>query len=434
MNYFFIALFTCLFVYFNTRIIISDIKYKIIPNKFLGYLLILIIPYYLYLLFYQDLLIINILVQFIISTFLSFILYYFWVWSAWDAKYLLVLSLFLANVWIITFAWNIALITLIYLILYYFWFYIGKCLFNHKYAVSLYGNIKKDLEDKWNIFKIKKKGNTQTIIIKWLIIFLLFFVSFRITRLYLINNILNTNNSNFIMEFIMKYHIYSLVFFSITFILILFIIKTIFKYLILIIKENTNINFKKTTTLFYYLIFFILIAFIAYEYSIDKATLLNSLYKIFTTYIILYILIKIFIYSYNVTFQVWEESYININELKEWDFVDKKYLIQLLWTQNCLWYSGEKKLLSPSPINYFKNLENPINQEDVIILKKAYEIVNKKIKEKENSNPIKNIKILKTFSFGIYIFTWFFITLFYSDKLLKLIFEFITNYFLSLAS
>ena len=100
-------------LYLNYKIVLSDLKYKKIPNKFLGYLLLLIPFYYIYIFFtFPDINYLLFLWQIILTFIISFILFYFNIWAAWDAKYLLVLSLFIPYIWIVPFIWNIALITI----------------------------------------------------------------------------------------------------------------------------------------------------------------------------------------------------------------------------------------------------------------------------------------------------------------------------------
>ena len=199
------------FLYFNYRIVFSDIKNKIIPNKYLVYLLGITPFYYIYTFFtFPDINYLLFVWQIIFTFIISFILYYFWIWAAWDAKYLLVLSLFIPYIWIIPFIWNIALLTIIYLLWYFLWFYFWKCLFYKWYAKSLLWNIKQDLNDKWLSYKSSK---TIYKIFKWIIVFLLIFVSIRIARVYILNNVLWwwLNNYIFINQLIEKYSIYIII-------------------------------------------------------------------------------------------------------------------------------------------------------------------------------------------------------------------------------
>ena len=149
------------FLYINYKIVVSDLKNKIIPNKYLGYLLLLIPFYYIYIFFsFSEINYLLFIWQIILTFIISFILYYFWIWAAWDAKYLLVLSLFIPYIWVIPFIWNIALITILYLFLYFIRFYLWKVLFNKVYRQSLWLNIKQDLTETW---KFINETNDETL-------------------------------------------------------------------------------------------------------------------------------------------------------------------------------------------------------------------------------------------------------------------------------
>jgi len=418
------------FLYLNYKIIISDLKHKVIPNKYLWCLLLLIPFWYLYI-FLVPVPWIEIWLtgtgplifiwQIFLTFIFSFILYSFWIWSAWDAKYLLILSLFIPYIWVISFIWNIALLTIVYLLIYFIWFYLWKCLFYKWYAKSLFKNIKNDLNDKWLNYKNNKWWKTFFIILKWIVIFLIIFISIRLARIYLLNyTIENWESINIIKEIILKYNIYFILVFIIAFIWLLYLIKTIISEIKYYIWEKTWFKKNKIWNILIIILFFLLITFIIKEYLIKPKELINALYRIFTLYIIIYIFIKIFIYSYKLTFQISEQKYININDLKNWDIVDKECLIKLFWNQSCLWFAVKEEdkllrknyLLYPNPWKYFSNIQNPIDKETLKIIKKSFSVVNKY--HSENNTPlyqkISNIKILKTFSFWWYIFFWFLIT------------------------
>jgi len=442
LNLFFISLLVISipFFYFNYKILKSDLKEKKIPNKYLIYLLLLLPFFYIYLFFSIDS--INYLWFFwsiIFTTFVSFVLYYFWVWSAGDAKYLLVLSLFIPNIWVIPFIWNIALITLIYLIIYFLYFYIVKIWFNKIYRKSLLNNIKIDNKEKLKIFfswSKKWKLERKTIIFKILkviITFLTIFVIVRLSRVYIIDNLKENFsasdwNTNIIKDFIENNITYLLWTWVILTFWLYYIFRKLFSFLFkfifkTILEKYFNINLSNKDIWFWFMLILliILISFIIYEYTINPSEIINKLYLIFTLYLWLYIIFKILFSSYKITFQLAEQDYIHIDNLKSWEIIDKNNLIKLFWTQYCLWYENEKWLLSPNPTIYFQNIDNPIDKETVILLKKIYKTVNnyhKKVKTAffEEKN---DIKILKTFAFATYIFTWFLITFFIQDTIFK---------------
>lgn len=430
MQYFLFSLLTIPFLWINYKIIISDLKEKKIPNKLLLYL-ILILPFFYWFLLFSDIHIniLNFILQIFLSLIISFILYYFWIWSAWDAKYLLVLSLFIPQIWIIPFIWNIAIITLIYLIWYFLWFYFWKCLFNWKYTKSLYFNIYTDLKDKsvtflkhwdWNFYKkiIFFK------ILKWLLLFLIFFVSIRLARLYLISDIVNSQYYNNFKELFFIYSTYFILIFILIFFAIFYLIRLTINKIkdflakkIGIKKENFLIDF-----VLIWILFSILMSFIIYEYIINPSEIKIYLIRIFTLYTGIYRIFKILKYTYKITFQIAETYYVNVDNLKEWDIVDREYLLKMFWEQACLWAYEHDWILSPNPAKYFQNLENPIDKETKNKLIKIYKIVNKYHKENtKNYEYLYKIKILQTFAFGWYIFIWFLV----SFLLWNLIFEFL---------
>ena len=146
------------FIIFNYKIIISDIKHKIIPNKYLLYLMLIIPLYFVYLLKTSiDISFFVFFLQLFLSLIISFVLYFFWIWSAWDAKYLLVLSLFIPYVWIVPYIWNIALLTISYLIVYFVYFYLFKNIFNHTYRKIFWENFLFYLIDRWMAFSLYSK-------------------------------------------------------------------------------------------------------------------------------------------------------------------------------------------------------------------------------------------------------------------------------------
>jgi Flp pilus assembly protein protease CpaA len=437
------------FLFFNYKIIVSDLKHKKIPNKYLLFLICLVPFFYLYLFF--ELNNINYLMFFLsifFATFISFILYYFWIWSAWDAKYLLVLSLFIPNIWIVPFIWNIALLTLIYLFIYFIYFYTYKLLFNKNYRKSFFENLMIDNKEKIKIFfanDIKwefKKRNIIYKLLKSVIIFLTIFVIIRLSRVYIIDSLKvnffweNQNIFN-LKEFIWENITYLLWLWVIFTFLLYFIFRKIFGFLYklfykFIIKKIIKKDISKKDIWFSFLLVILvfLISFIIYEYKINWNEILHKLYLIFTIYLWLYLILKILFYSYKVTFHLAENDYINISDLKVWEIVDKNYLIKLFWTQYILWAITEKEaevfkewILYPNPAKYFENIDNPIDDETIKIIKNVYSEVNNYHKESKIQwfEEKSDIKILKTFAFWLYIFWWFIITFLLQNNIFKYI-------------
>lgn len=127
MHLFLFIILAIVFFSINGMIIASDMKYKKIPNRELLFLLLLLPVFYAYVSVTRGFPVemTALLLQVFVSVLLSFLLYYYGVWSAGDAKYLLILSLYLPSTGIIPFAGNLALVTVAYLLGYYVYFY-GK--------------------------------------------------------------------------------------------------------------------------------------------------------------------------------------------------------------------------------------------------------------------------------------------------------------------
>jgi len=409
------------FFYLNYKIISSDIQYKKIPNKLLGYLFFLVPFYYIYL--FSTPIQIHIPLffwQIIFTLLISFILYYYWVWSAGDAKYLLVLALFIPHIGIIPFLGNIALITLVYLLLYFLYFYFWKCLFHWSYAKSLYVNIYGDLKDRLVNFLKHGDGNfyKNAIFLKLLklvLLFLILFVSMRLARVYLFAYIQETYYYKDFLLYLRNYTSYIFLTLIWVFIGIVYGIRVLIGKLKEVLKKKGGIE--NNTTLDFVLIgilLILLVSFILYEYKFNPNEITTYLIRIFTLYIVLYWVFKILTYSYTITFQLAEQDFIDIKDLKVWDIVDKEYLTKMFGEQECLWAYGEKWILSPDPKDYLNKISNPIDVETKKILLRLYRITN--LYHLKNKtfwiSQNKSIKILKTFAFWWYIIIWFLITYF----------------------
>jgi hypothetical protein len=416
MQYYFLWLIAIPFLWINYKIIKSDLKQKKIPNKLLWYLILMSPFFYFYNFYYSDINYLFFFFSIFLTFIISFILYYFWIWAAWDAKYLLVLWLFLVNVWIIPFVWNIALITIIYLLLYFLWFYFWKCIFIKWYSRSLWWNIYNDLKDKstnflkhwdWNFYKkiIFLK------IIKLILLFLVIFVSIRLARLYIFADIKWNIYYHYLINYLQDYSYYMIFAIIWIFIWLIYLVRFLVNKLKLFLSNTSRIenNFIIDFILIW-ILSIALISFIIYEYFINPGEIKSYLIKIFTIYILFYILFRVLKYAYKITFQIWEQDIINIKDLKEWSIVDRDYLIKMFWEQSSLWANWNKWILSPNPKEYFSEIENPIDIKTRNKLIKIYKIVNNYHLKETWTAENNSIKILKTFAFGWYIFSWFIIS------------------------
>lgn len=430
------------FVIINIFIVYRDIKSKKIPNKYLIYLLYLL-PIYLFSIAYLSNTQIELafFIQFFISFILTFLLYYYGIWWAWDAKYLLVLSLFIPHIWIVPFIANISLVTLIYLWLYFVFFY-GKNLYNIvRWDKSFIQSILIDFKQRYYYSIWIRKDAFQESLIRLTIVgvlkFLFIFLLIRISKIYIFdpyvqNNYYRVIQDNNILSFLSQNAVYAFLLLFLIIFIFYFILVFCYRHLsdwlqtwLIQLCKIFKVDSKYSNEIILFLFFLLLSWYIYYEYTMNPQGLTSNLILIATYYFWILICVKIAIYMYKIAFQVAEEKMVKISDLKSWDIVDKKFLIKNLWNENCLGAHNNKKwIFYPSPKKYFISMDNPISQDDRKKIQKAYWILNRHHKWNNNFvNDLLDIKILKTFPFAAFIFLWFIVTYFYSDS----IFVFVMN-------
>jgi len=439
MQYIFLSILSIPFLYINYKIIINDIKEKKIPNKYLLKLIYIIPFFYIYLFFYNyEISFLSFIFNILLTLFISFILYYIWIWSAWDAKYLLVLWLFLPHIWIINIIINISIITIIYLLLYFIWFYFWKCLFDISYSKKLIWSIKQEFIEKWLIYKKNEWWNNLYIIIKWLIFFFTLFISIRIFRIYIINYITSTNIiSSEILNTVKEFYLYFFIIYILLFILIFHLINLLLNKIKNLLFIKFNIRNEKVWKFLMLILLLILLIFIWFEFIYNKYELINNLYKIFSIMLLIYIWFIFIRYIYKITFNMSETYFVNISDLKIWDIIDKSYLIKIFWEQASLWFCNQnekiedieerkKCIFFPNPKKYILDFNNSIWEYEYEKINDMYKIVNNYHK-KNNDSYVENlnIKIFKTFSFWPYIFIWFITTLLFKNEIFNFIFKLI---------
>jgi hypothetical protein len=269
-------------------------------------------------------------------------------------------------------------------------------------------------------WKIEKISSTIKIL-KQVLYFLIFFISLRLFRMDIMNEI---EKINFIRDNISLLKSYFIILIWGVSFFIIFIYRFIFKkikYLIFIRfledKIHLVINEVKFKILNLSITLSLLFFIIIFDYLRNGYEVFHKIEIILTTYLWINLLIRILFYSYKVTFQIGEETFIPIKNLKEWEIIDKTYLISIFWTQVCLWYKQEKWILSPDPWIKIQEIETPINEENLKLIKKIYSLTNNYHKKNKTPNfsQVNDIKILKTFAFWPYIFAWFLITIIFGD-------------------
>ncbi len=435
-----------IFLIINGGILFSDVKNKIIPNKLL--LLLLCLLPFLYGYFIFSGITFNIwgfIIQNIVAIITSFVLYYFGIWSAGDAKYLLVLSLFFPQIGIIPFIWNIAIVTIVYLLLYCVYFY-GKTIFSPKTAKRLFLAIRDEQSTYLKLFTHssdgKKLQNNRIIlkIVKQILFFLVFFVTLRLSRMDIMEFLQNTMSGFFDIKKYGSYFVFGS--WAILFVTI-YMYRRIFSFLReMILKIVKKIFAKKWKKIQDFIspdtfkiinICIVILLFwgvVLWDYSRNGIDVFHKIWLILTTYLAISLGMRAIFYGYKITFQFGEQDIIPIENLKTGDIIDKTYLIWLLGTQKVLGYGAEKWLFAPDPMKYFEWIENPIDVETRNVLIQAFDITNRYHIDNETPgfNRIKEIKILKTFAFWGYIFLGFLLTYFFQDQIIWSLLRFVGQY------
>lgn len=421
-----------IFLIINIRILSSDFQEKRIPNKYLLHLIYLF-PFFLVfsILNWNHTHIYIWVLQIPLAFLVTFWLYHYWIWSAWDSKYLLVLFLFLLGGNILTFIWNIALLTIFYLICFFLYFYLIKVPFNWEYRKSLISNIKNDIFEKilTSLKTIDGKVYISTTIkkiLKFLLLFLTIFVSIRLIRMYIFENYFWSENAWFlqiIKTIADEYWIYIIFWMILWLFWIIYLFKTLYTWfrkwnLYIVnnyIRKENKVDIEYIDFFYAILSFFILSSYIIYEFFIEPDLIEKRLYRIFTFYLIFYFIIVLLRYTYHITFQIWEHSYSRIQDLKTWEIIDKTYLIKLFSSQDIEWIQEK--------IEFLQNIKNPINQETRDTILRFFKDLNTHHIEQKtiNYSEITHIKTLNTFAFWGYIFWGFLITYILDFK----IFEFL---------
>ena len=420
-------LFWLIFLGINFYILSSDFTRKKIPN--IGVILLLLLWIFWaiswvleYSLWYALWIVINILI--------SFLLFYKNIWSAWDAKYVIALSLFIPAGALIYTLWNIWLITLIYLFLHTIYLYIWKIFLDFTYTKKLWSKIYTDLREKLVTIFIKSNDSPLWVrsilktLLPLLVWFLIFFTVIRLLRIYLVNSYIEQSSNKgsawrwaYLIELIQKYDMYVILWAIISLYLIYRFLRGYISITFSYVCHKVHISEDLWKIIALTLCSIGLIWFIIHEYLRDPIFIADSLILIFTFYIFIWLFIKFLLYVHYVTFQLAEIVYKPIDTLHSWEIVDIPFLIKLFWTQKSLGYKQDSGAYAPKPEKYFKNITNPINDETVTELKKIYKTVNKYHATKATSwfEKIEAIKIMKTFAFAPYIFTWFMVSLLYQD-------------------
>ena len=418
LTYLYLIIISGVFLYINYKILYSDVKKQIIPNKQLLYLLILLPFTWWYILLNFDINIIYFVIQIIVSFLISFILYSLSIWSAGDAKYLLILACYIPHIWIVPLIWNIALVTIIYLLLYYLWFYL-VLLLNPKKFLSLFQNIYIDLRDKFLFKHLKKWEKNEVVlkktlysIVKFTVLFLLIFVIIRITRIAIIGKLYSQDSIKSIIE---SYHIYlvlliiAVIFGSIW--IARFLMKFVFNYITQKFKIK---NMERYTWWMIITLFTLLGGYVSYEYMHSGPKILKLLSVILTIYLWISLFFRSLFYSYKIVFNLCESYYKKIDDLAVWDIISKEYLLRLYEHPPLELVGKNNWLFTPTPVKFFKYMPSQIDSDTLELLQKLYREIDKYYKKIKAPGYKQHttIQLVNAFPFSPYILIWFVLTVF----------------------
>ena len=431
MQYFFMLL-AVPFLYFQFKILQSDLNSKIIPNKYLLYTLSLV-PFYFILVFFQweSAQILDYIFHGVWTLLLSFILYYYWVWAAGDAKYFFVLSMFTTYHWVVNFFGNIWILALIYLLWYFMYFTFYKMIFIKEIRSKAAQLIKEDVQK--IVDKFKKNKNFQSY--KWITLgifyFICIFLWIRLFRIFLIQKlgIIDYSWLQPYIDIILNNSTYFILSMMVICFLFYFFVKILFwimRYIIDIVLTNDQFAAQKISV--FILSIFVLI-FIIYELMINRDMMTQYLFQIIFIWGLFYFIARFIFYSYKISFSIEECNFIHIDNLKKNDIIDKKFLVSFLWNQIVFRDSELKEytnILWENPSKTIQNFDNPIDEETKELIQESYKLVNSyHSKHTENHQPREHINTYETFAFAPYIFLWLVLTYFFDDTLFRYLTEFV---------
>jgi len=357
-----------IFLYFNYRILLSDVQEKRIPNSYIKKLLYLspfaLMYWYIYqYYFFADLW--GIVWGAIIVFLISFILYHFDLWGAGDAKYITILSLLSSIFFSFSgFFLNIVIITCLYL-LYTFVKFWGYKVYDIKNLTAFYKGIKTDLY--FNaLSKFWEKSNIYKRIFHYLLLFALYIILIRILRMYLFSWALYFYD---IFPYFSKDNYILLSVIAIFFLIIS--ISIVWKNIIGKIIEKPF--FHKYKHIFLYGTICILSMYICYEILVKAINKHDIIFLISMV-----ICIKILLYSIKLMSFSENSQITSIDEVQEWMVIDKKFL--------------------SIPKSSYISLNRKLQKKDIALLKK---------------NEVQQVRVLNFFAFSPFIFLGFILNIFY---------------------
>jgi len=397
-----------IFFAINAKIIFSDTKYNIIPNRCLIYLLLFLPIWRMSIIGDFSIVPIEQVGYFLLSACINIIvvfwLYHFKLWWAWDSKYIYILSLYLPSYELLLLFWNTALITLWILIWYFVYFYTIKLIFYKNFRQSILSIIHEKYSDTVvSFFDTSKSFTTKLNLMIW---FLLLYVSIRFLRGFFIEYM-------YLPEIKKYWEVYTQ---DIFYVAIIMFIASI--YLILI---WTRIFFKKIESKWYssliikniclYVSSFALITFILSQYLAHPKETKEILVLIFTIYLFIFITVVIWKYLINISFYLNERYAVSLDNLRVGMIIDRDFISHLL--------KGREDLAEDMEYN---PKSKALSSDDIKWLKKTIKYINLNIKKnKKNESLIDTILVIKTFPYSIYIYSGFLLSFIVGNQIISLL-------------
>lgn len=390
------------FLFFNYRIIVSDAKKKIIPNKYLLGLLVLsifsffITPFTLFSFLYL-----------LIWLFISFWFYYFGFWAAWDSKYIIVLSLFLPFFSFHYLLWNLWIAILLYFV----FSTIYHLFVNYS---EIFSSLKNKLYSDYQKFKLAKKDSLKVELIKFFMSFFAFFITLRLFRDNLIFFIEWESIFGIpLMWFNLMIGLFAIII-SATLVL-MFTVKYLRKKVLNVVHDH---KFKIDPEVFFFsLISSLFVYFLYLEYRLYWNEIFDKLFVILTLYLLIFLLVKWFYVLIKHIYVDMEYEKTWVFDLKPGDIIDKKEV------RNYIYYApeNEKSMIKKERDKALSMIDSVLDVDSVEILRNLITDINQSYIDFNSDDEITHLGKLKTFAFALYIFIAFVFTYFYSDILFKII-------------
>lgn len=381
----------CWILLLHWYIVIHEIKYKKIYNKYLIWLWILNIIYLWN--NWNHLEILPLLIKVLLIWLWIFWLYKLKIWPPSILKYIFVSSLFFLWYLELSFISNIFFTIFLYII-WYFIYYYWKLIFSIEKSKWLYISTIEKI--KWDIHNWKLRNN-QNLAIKTVLFILWFFAIFILIRLI---RIFLQWELNILSQ---VFHIYNI---SInTFVLILIFLFFITYILHQLYHKYLAENFKYLIIIITFTIFFLI-----YEFIYDYEFISEHLYRILTFLLILFFFSWVLINMWKYLFFDADAKIINYQELKPWDIIDKKIISSYL-----IW---QKSLENDDIESFIKSISSPIWYKKSIKLKQLIKKNSDYQIKQGNIKPPNIIKIYNKFLFTPFIFISFFLTFIIQENIL----------------